>query len=470
MSRMLSPWLAALALVVTVPVHGDDGASAANSDDQSGSPSATAADHQAEAAPDDEAAQLDAEDRRLLEQHQKELTAEQNSVAAIRKTATYREAQAISAPPGAGQILAFHPLTDGGLVVATGAAAAYGEQSLVGAVASLFGFAGPKPNQPPTNQLLWLDASGEKIQAAPLPFACKGVTVAPDGAVIAVGDGNVVVFSPTAEQVAEADAPHFRLTDDELATLREEIAEQHREQIESRQQQCDQIARVKADLEKVPEEERTLRQKRELLQATAMLRSYEAMQSRAEPSTDAVVAGGLAMARTITRVAASRDHLFLVAREPAGYGYGVWRCGRDFADPEKIIGGLRGCCDQMDVQVIGDDLVIAENARHHVAVYGHDGEPRRTFGEGSRTDIRKGFGGCCNPMNACRGPDGTLLLSESNGLVKQFAPDGTLLEILAAADVQPGCKNSSIGISTDGATLYYLDIAKGRVLVLDKKS
>jgi hypothetical protein len=169
-------------------------------------------------------------------------------------------------------------------------------------------------------------------------------------------------------------------------------------------------------------------------------------------------------------VAASADHLFLVANEPTGYGYGVWRCGRDFSTPEKIVDGLRGCCGQMDVQVVGDALVIAENGRHHVAVYALDGEPLRTFGEACRTDIRKGFGGCCNPMNACPGPDGSLLLSESNGLVKQFAADGTLVEILASANVQSGCKNSSIGLSTDGATLYYLDINRGRVLVLEKKS
>ena len=67
-------------------------------------------------------------------------------------------------------------------------------------------------------------------------------------------------------------------------------------------------------------------------------------------------------------------------------------------------------------------------------------------------------------------PDGSLLLSESNGLVKQFAADGTLVEILGSANVQSGCKNSSIGLSTDGATLYYLDINRGRVLVLEKKS
>ncbi|MFM7206270.1 MAG: hypothetical protein ACKO4T_06355 [Planctomycetaceae bacterium] len=124
----------------------------------------------------------------------------------------------------------------------------------------------------------------------------------------------------------------------------------------------------------------------------------------------------------------------------------------------------------MDVQVIGNELVIAENAAHHVAIYGLDGEPLRTFGQANRTDVRKGFGGCCNPMNACAGPDGSLLLSESNGIVKQFTPDGTLVDILGAAGVRPGCKNSSIGFSRDGSRLYYLDIENGRVLVLEKRT
>ena len=70
---------------------------------------------------------------------------------------------------------------------------------------------------------------------------------------------------------------------------------------------------------------------------------------------------------------------------------------------------------------------------------------------------------------ACAGPDGSLLLSESNGLVKQFNPEGELVEILGAANVASGCKNSSIGFSTDGSTLYYLDVQAGRVCVLEKR-
>ncbi len=465
MSRTLQPWLIAFALMASLPAGADD------SHDEpapaTGRPvaGATAAEQPVEEPESEEAL----EQRKLIEEFHKEQAVEQGNLAAIRKTAAFREVRAIDAPADAGQILAFHPLAHGGIVIATGAGERYGETSLIGAVASLLRLAGNAGKLPPTNQLTWLDASGEASRSAPLPFSCKGVTVAPDGAVIAVGEDRVVVFSADGEQVAEAAAPHFQMTADELAQLREEMVEQHREQLEATRQTCERLVEAQAALEQVPEEERTPRQQRELVQVMMMVRSFEA-RTPSDAATETAIDKGLAKARAIHRVAASADHLFLVANEPTGYGYGVWRCGRDFSTPEKIVDGLRGCCGQMDVQVVGDALVIAENGRHHVAVYALDGEPLRTFGEACRTDIRKGFGGCCNPMNACPGPDGSLLLSESNGLVKQFAADGTLVEILASANVQSGCKNSSIGLSTDGATLYYLDINRGRVLVLEKKS
>ncbi len=462
MTRALSPWLAALALLCAAPVGGEDGKPAADLNDQ---PTARSD------APSDETDSSGATDvQQLIETVLAEQAAEKGDVAAVRKTAAFQQARAIDPPEDGGVILAFHPLADGGLVIATGAQEEYGERTLTDALASLFGVGGKGKSKPLAMRLLWLDANGAEQHSAPLPFACKGVTVAPDGSVIAVGDERVVVFSAAGKQVAEASAPHFTLSDDELAQLREEITEQHREHIESQRDIYRQIAKDLADLEEGPEEDRTPEQKRELRELRRSVRSFEARVAREEAASEAAIDKGLAKARTIHRVAASRDHLYLVANEPTGYGFGVWRCGRDFTGPEKIIDGLRGCCGQMDVQVIGDELVIAENSRHRVAVYGLDGEPRRTFGKGDRTDIRKGFGGCCNPMNACAGPDGSLLLSESSGLVKQFAADGTLVEILAAADVESGCKNSSIGFSADGSRIYFLDIQKGRVLVLEKRS
>jgi hypothetical protein len=466
MPRLSSPWLVAAAVLTAAPVQAAD--SAAASPDRPTARSIAPADA---AADEMETAQA-ADQRRLIAEVRKEQAFERGlfDLPGVRRHAAFQDAGVITAPQGAGAILAFHPLAEGGIVIATGANERYGEQTLTGALASILGLASSSAKQPPTNRLLWLDASGAEIRSAPLPFPAKGVTIAPDGAVIAVGGDRVVVFSPAGEQVAESTAPHVDLSADELARLREEIAEQHREELAARREQLERLVASKAELEAVSEDDRTPRQKAELARATMMVKSYEAMLGRLEKTTGGAVDTGLAKARAIHRVAASRDHLFLVAHEPAGYGFGVWRCGRDFADPEKIIDGLSGCCGQMDVQVIGNELVIAENSRNRVAVYGLDGEPLRTFGEASRADIRKGFGGCCNPMNACAGPDGSLLLAESNGLVKQFAPDGTLTEILGVADVQSGCKNSSIGLSADGSRLYYLDIQKGRVLVMEKKS
>ena len=470
MSHVLTPWLAAMAFLVPFVAHASEQGAEPGATEQSGAEAAPDTEQAAEPSAENDAARQETEQQLILDRIQKERAAEQTSVAAIRDSAAFRQVRAIEPPADTGKVLAFHPLPDGGLVIAAGVDERYGERSLAGSLATLLGFGDANQKKPPGNSLIWLDAAGEQRHAAPLPFACKGVTVAPDGAVIAVGGDRVAVFDVAGEQLAEATAPHITLSDDDLARLRQDLVEQHREQMAARKEQFESIAKVMASLEEVPEEERTPRQKRELAQAKMMHRSYEAMLARVDASAEAAVEKGLAKARAIHRVAASRDHLFLVANEPAGYGFGVWRCGRDFSAPEKIIDGLRGCCGQMDVQVIGGELVVAENGAHHVAVYGLDGEPLRTFGEASRTDVRKGFGGCCNPMNACPGPDGSLLLSESNGLVKQFAPDGTLVEILGAANVPSGCKNSSIGLSADGGTLYYLDVQTGRVLVMEKRS
>jgi len=407
---------------------------------------------------------------RLAEQELRALATEQSRLADARATAAFREVRAIGAPAEAGRILAFQPLADGGLVIATGAGEKYGETSLVGAVASIFGFTPPQPKASPKDQLIWLDATGATGRSAVLPCSCKGIAVAPDGAVVAVGGDRVTVFSADGEQIAAAAAPHVRQTDEDRAALVEELTEQHREMLEARQEQVERWVKAKDALEAIPEDERTPRQKRELAVAERMAKMHAAAPARDQPPLEVFIAGKLATARSIHRVAASREHLFLVASEPVGYGFAVWRCGRDFGAPTKIIGGLRGCCGQMDVQIVGDELVIAENARHRVAVYDLDGVPRRTFGAANRTDVRKGFGGCCNPMNACAGPDGTMLLSESNGLVKQFTGDGILVDIVGAANVAAGCKNSSIGLSADGTTLYYLDIQKGRIIVLEKKS
>lgn len=199
MSHMLSPWLAVVALFVSASVRGDDVDAATAATER---PSALALESSHDTAGESKSVEV-AEQRRLVEELHEQQAAERRSEAAargdttgFRSTAPFREVRAIEPPVGAGQILAFHPLTDGSLVIATGAGQRYGAGTLADAVVLLLRSTGAKPKPKPTNQLIWVDASGAQRQAAPLPFACKGVTVAPDGAVIAVvavADGLVLV-------------------------------------------------------------------------------------------------------------------------------------------------------------------------------------------------------------------------------------------------------------------------------------
>jgi hypothetical protein len=54
------------------------------------------------------------------------------------------------------------------------------------------------------------------------------------------------------------------------------------------------------------------------------------------------------------------------------------------------------------------------------------------------------------------------------GRSQRYSLDGEFKEVVGVADVQAGCKNSSIGMSADGSHLYYLDVQKGTVVVLEK--
>ena len=98
-----------------------------------------------------------------------------------------------------------------------------------------------------------------------------------------------------------------------------------------------------------------------------------------------------------------------------GYGYAVWRTDQAFANPKQIVKGLSGCCGQMDIQAVGDDVFVAENSRHRIVRYNRDGEEVGKFGKTDREGLGEGFGGCCNPMNLCFTVDGGLLAAECGG-------------------------------------------------------
>ena len=387
------------------------------------------------------------------EEHQKR---ERESLDEFRRTSPYRQARTISVDTSSGKILGFCTLGEGRLALLTGAASPYGA-------------ARAKEDDAVESRLVWLAADGHEERAVPLDFVPRSVTAGPDGSLWVAGDASIAHLSATGEILATAESPHFTLEPEGREEfLAEAKARQEmlvKQMAESLQQQTDTVAELEQKQEGEPgfaPPERL-----EILKegCQSMKQSIETMSSMTD---EQIMEDELVRLRQIHRIAATAENVFIVAQQPTGYGYSVWRCGSDLSSPVRIVEGLSGCCGQMDIQVVDGGLAIAENSRHHVRMVDFEGEEIRTFGEHSEADITKGFGGCCNPMNTCLDNTGCLLTSESNGLVKRYSLEGEMQEVVGVADVEAGCKNSSIGLSADGASLYYLDIHKGTIVVLEK--
>lgn len=123
----------------------------------------------------------------------------------------------------------------------------------------------------------------------------------------------------------------------------------------------------------------------------------------------------------------------------------------------------------MDVQCCDGELYVCENSRHRVIRFDRDGKEVAQFGKRDRTGEGENFGGCCNPMNLCFSKDGNLYVSESNGVVKHFTPSGKYLGIVGIAAVQPGCKNSCVGVTADDKRLFYIDVYKSQIILLTRE-
>jgi hypothetical protein len=170
----------------------------------------------------------------------------------------------------------------------------------------------------------------------------------------------------------------------------------------------------------------------------------------------------------INAIAIGDQDVYVACRAEKGYGYAIWKTDLKFGNPQQIVSNLVGCCGQMDIQARGDEVWVAENARHRVVKYDREGKQLLAFGKRDREGLGECFGGCCNPMNLCFDTSGDLLVSESNGVVKRFNKEGKYVEAIGTADVRPGCKNSAVGVTPDGQRVFYIDIQKSKVIVLKR--
>jgi hypothetical protein len=341
------------------------------------------------------------------------------------------------------------------------------------------------------SQVCILDAEGKLTRKWEVSFVAQAIAAGSDGSVYVGGNARLARFDAQGKLLAEADAPQTAI----LAN-KEELHEQAQEQLESEKAAAEeqitnienmlkdekQLAVQQKQIEKQLEEQEEEEAKADAKAKppgepaarprieydlkkiyTQQLKYYETQKTQ---TVDDVIASISSRLKQINAITTSGEDVFLACPMSKGYGYTVWRTDQAFANPKQIIKGLSGCCGQMDIQAAGDDVFVAENSRHRVVRYSRDGAEIGAFGKTDREGLGEGFGGCCNPMNLCFTADGGLLASESNGVVKRFTMDGKYQGMVGVAGVPAGCKNSAIGISSDGDRVYYIDIQQSKILVL----
>lgn len=173
-------------------------------------------------------------------------------------------------------------------------------------------------------------------------------------------------------------------------------------------------------------------------------------------------------ATRISGIAVTARDVFVGATARTGSGYEVWRLDLDLGNAKVVLDGQRGCCGQFDIQVRGEELVVADNTKHRVALYDRDGKELGSFGSKSR-DGGVGFGGCCNPMNTCVAADGEIFTAESEGIVKRFAKDGTLLGNVGTIALDGACTHVAIEVTPDRERIYVADTVNAQIAVLVRK-
>lgn len=173
---------------------------------------------------------------------------------------------------------------------------------------------------------------------------------------------------------------------------------------------------------------------------------------------------------SVTGLAATKDAVYMSVRGDTGYD--IIRLTLELKEPKTIIKSLRGCCGQMDIDALGDKLLIAENARHQVGMYDREGKLVSKFGKRDRS-AKEGFGSCCGPMNVTVS-GGIIYTGETvspAALIKAFDAEGKQLAVIGSAKGPASCTRMTLGASPDGNTVYMLDGSKRSdvIRVLERK-
>jgi hypothetical protein len=314
-----------------------------------------------------------------------------------------------------------------------------------------------------------LSKDGESLKEWKVDFEAQSINAGPDGTVYVAGSGIVAKFSPDGKLLKRLELPHIAEFLKDKDKIRKAAEEEARERHETFKQFVTASKERIKHLEETPESKRSESNKLMIAQLKSSIGMMEKDQTD-EANIDSIVQSITARLRIINSVAVSNRDVFIVCGENTGYGYSVWRMDHDFGGAQQIMKRLQGCCGQMDVQVHGDDLLVAENCQHSFARFNRDAKKLGEWGgRATGDDNGKCFGGCCNPMNVRCGPNGDIFTAESEGVVKRFSAKGDFVALVAKRPLSGGCKNVSVAASADGRLIYCCDKPGSRINIFEEK-
>ncbi|QDT72588.1 hypothetical protein I41_17680 [Lacipirellula limnantheis] len=331
------------------------------------------------------------------------------------------------------------------------------------------------------NEIRVFDDQGTYVESFDLPVAPEAINIAPDGTILAAGEGELLRLSADGKVLATAESPHAAAIRDAKEEVRKQTIEQHQEQANMLPQMLEAYDSAMKELEKqiAQLEEQGEDGKDQLRASKEMMESYKQAKEQmkeeygdnakelTEEQVEEMVTSAIQYKLKVASISSDGEAVFVACGMPAGYGYAVWKLTPDFTDGKEIVSGLSGCCGQMDVQANADGVFVAENSRKRVRRFDPEGESVCDWGKAS--EGIDGFGSCCNPMNLAFGANGSVYTAEdTTGRIKRYSNDGKLLSVVGAADVVPGCKKVSIGVDSTGDRVYMLDITRNNVAVLSR--
>lgn len=138
-------------------------------------------------------------------------------------------------------------------------------------------------------------------------------------------------------------------------------------------------------------------------------------------------------------------------------------------DEQRGVAGLVVPSPHLDAAVAKDGAVwVANPGRHRMERYAKDGRLLSSWG---KADMNvEGFSGCCNPTDFALLPDGRIVTAEK-GLkrVKVYQANGTLDAVVAGPDTFSK-RDGALDVAADGqGRIYVLDRGDGAVHVFARK-